>query len=122
MLHFLAILVDDDLRQPLYADPAPDEIEPEHWQRVGELVLDLQDGEARAEGTEEVGDLVFGWRHVARNGLTFVAFAEDVETSDVKVFLKALVDHYFDEVDDVRRPEREGVADIVVDVIPPWEE
>ncbi len=122
MLTFLAIIVDDELRSPIYAEPSPDELDPEIWARVGEVVLEVQDGELKPNGHEKLGDGVLAWRALIRNGLTFIALAEDVEPADLKAYLKSLVQTYFDEVDDVRRPERDGVADVVVDVIPPWEE
>ncbi|MCB9668300.1 MAG: hypothetical protein H6736_21900 [Alphaproteobacteria bacterium] len=121
MLHFLAIFVDDELKSPIYADPEPQELEPDLWAKVADLVVDAQDGELRAEGAERHGDMLIGWRAMVRNGLTFVCVVEDVEEADVKVYLKELAGRYFDEVDDVRHPERDGVADVVVDVIPPWD-
>lgn len=122
MLIYLAIFLDDDLRRPLYTDPEPSELDPELWERIGELVVDLQDGEEAAEGCEELGDQLLGWKHVGRNSLTFLAVVEDVEETDLKRYLKELSGHYFDEVDDVRNPERDGVEDVVVDVIPPWDD
>ena len=38
------------------------------------------------------------------------------------VYLQQLAKRYMDEVDDWRSPDKAGVADVVVDVIPPWEE
>ena len=48
--------------------------------------------------------------------------SDDIRSSDVESYLKQVQRRYFDEVDDARRPERDGVADVVVDVIPPWDE
>lgn len=122
MLHALVILVDDDFHSPIYAEPDPDDLEPEVWQTMRQLALDGMEGEVRNEGTREVGEGLLAWRFLPRNGLSFFAFVEDIDASDVKAYLKDLVRQYFDEVDDVRKPERDGVADVVVDVIPPWEE
>ena len=76
----------------------------------------------RRRGNVEVEGYVVGWRVMVRNALAFVAVVQDVSGASVERYLKQLQRQYFDEVDDVRKPEREGVADVVVDVIPPWED
>ncbi|MCB9678911.1 MAG: hypothetical protein H6737_27670 [Alphaproteobacteria bacterium] len=122
MLVALFIIVDEDLEDPVYADPDPEDLEPELWERIGELVNDMADGEITPEGVESKDGTVLAWRYLPRNGLAFIAVVEDVPAPMVDRYLRQLQRQYFDEVDDVRRPEREGVADVVVDVIPPWEE
>ena len=125
MLVALFIFVDEDLEDPLYADPEADDLEPEVWERVAELIQDVSEGDADGDGTDTIDaadDAVIGWRLVPKTGLSFVAVVQDATASQVERYLKALQKRYFEEVDDVRRPEREGVDDVVVDVIPPWEE
>jgi hypothetical protein len=46
----------------------------------------------------------------------------DVPRRDVERYLKDLTSRYLDEVDDPAHPDRHGVADLLVDVLPPWEE
>lgn len=122
MLNLLAIIVDDDFNPPVYVDPEPEELEPDVWSAVRQIVVDVGEGELSANGEKTLGDLKIGWRAVLKNGLTFVAVVEDVSSADLRGYLTELVTRYFDEVDDVRKPERDGVADVVVDVIPPWED
>jgi hypothetical protein len=125
MLVALFIFIDEDIDDPLYADPERDGVEPEVWDRVAELMQDIAEGDVEGDGTdtiESMEDAVIGWRLVPKTGLSFVAVVEDATPGQVERYLKALQKRYFEEVDDVRRPEREGVDDVVVDVIPPWEE
>lgn len=125
MLVALFIFIDEDIDDPLYADPEIDQVEPEVWERVAELMQDVAEGDVDGDGTDTVEameDAVIGWRLVPKTGLSFVAVVEDATSGQVERYLKALQKRYFEEVDDVRRPEREGVDDVVVDVIPPWEE
>jgi hypothetical protein len=121
MLHLLAIIVDDDFQPPIYIDPEPEDLDPDLWTAVRQIVVDVAEGELAAIGARDHADVQIAWRSVVKNGLTFVCVVEDVETGDAKAYLKDLAARYFDEVDDVRRPERDGVADVVVDVIPPWD-
>lgn len=122
MLTSLTIIVDEDFNLPLYAEPETEELDPEHWRRIREIIVDVLEGERKADGVEAIGDHLIGWKVMMRNALSFVAIVEDVEKPELEGYLKALVRRYFDEVDDVRHPEREGVEDVVVDVIPPWED
>lgn len=123
MLAGLYIIVDEDFDALIYADPDPEDLEPEVWGRLMELVQEAADGEVPPEASRKVGEYLVAWRALHRNGLTFVAIVEDLITDQqAQSYLKNLVRHYFDEVDDVRNPEKDGVADVVVDVIPPWEE
>ena len=55
--------------------------------------------------------------------MTFVAVVEEgVRAQQLEVFLQKVAKKYVDEVDDWRSPDRGGVAEVVIDVIPPWEE
>lgn len=123
----LFIFVDEDIEDPLYADPELDRVDPEVWNRVAQLMQDITEGDVEGDGTDaletaDLEDALLGWRLVPKTGLSFVAVVEDATPGQVERYLKALQKRYFDEVDNVRRPEREGVDDVVVDVIPPWEE
>lgn len=123
MLLGLYILVDDETDDPLYADPVPAELDDGVWARIGELVSDVLDGEIEARGTVRVGESIVGWRSLVKTGLTFFAVTtDDVKPQHVEIYLQKLAKRYADEVDDWRAPEKSGVAEIVVDVIPPWEE
>ena len=123
MLVGLYIIVDDDYDSAVYADPAPADLDDGVWDRIGELVTDVLDGEIESRGTVKVGDSIVGWRSLVKTGLTFVAVTtDDVRTQHVEIFLQKLAKRYVDEVDDWRTPDKGGVSDIVVDVIPPWEE
>ena len=122
MLRALLIIVDEDFGSPLYAEPQISELEPDHWHAVRELIVEVFEGDRSADGVEPHGDVLICWKVLSRNGLSFVAITEDLEKAEVESYLKQLVRHYFDEVDDVRRPDRDGVADVVLDVIPPWDD
>ena len=123
MLVALFIIVDDDLEHPIYAEPQPDDVDSDIWEKVCEVVQEVMEGDLRSEGSTVVDGKVLAWRAMLRNGMTFVAVVDGGVTSGtVEKYLKALQRRYFDEVDDVRRPERAGVADVVVEVIPPWED
>ena len=123
MLVGLYIIVDDDYDSAVYADPAPGELDEDVWDRIGELVTDVLDGEIDARGTVKVNEAIVGWRSLVKTGLTFVAVTtDDVRPQHVEIFLQKLAKRYVDEVDDWRTPDKSGVSDIVVDVIPPWEE
>lgn len=122
MLVALYIIVDEDLGDPIYADPDPGDIEPEVWNRVGEILVEVRDNERPSDGAVPVDEFIVGWRVMVRNQLAFVAVVQDVSNAQLERYLKQLQRQYFDEVDDVRKPEREGVVDVVVDVIPPWED
>jgi hypothetical protein len=123
MLVGLYIIVDDEYDSAVYADPSPAELDDGVWVRIGELVTDVLDQEIDARGTVKVGDSIIGWRSLVKTGLTFVAVTtDDVKPQHVEIFLQKLAKRYVDEVDDWRAPDKGGVSDIVVDVIPPWEE
>lgn len=122
MLSGLYIFVDDDFDAPVYADPDADDLDETLWTAVCEAVNDALEGDHEADGHRKVGDQHVVWRVFLKMGLSFVAVTRDLKTSTVARYLKSVSRAYLDEVDDARRPEREGVADVVVDVIPPWED
>ena len=119
----LSIIVDDDLERPIYVDPDPEDVEAEVWDAVCELVQELLDGERQKSGKSQEAGFSLVWRHLARQTLTFVAAAgEDMPVASISTYLENLSERYLDEVADPRNPERDGVADVVVDIIPPWED
>jgi hypothetical protein len=123
MLVGLYIIVDDEVDSAVYADPAPADLDEGVWGRVSEIVSDVLDQEIDARGTVKLGDAIIGWRSLVKTGLTFVAVTTDaVRPQHVEIFLQKLAKRYVDEVDDWRSPDKDGVSEIVVDVIPPWEE
>ena len=123
MLLGLYIFIDDDFEDPIYSDPAPVDQEPALWEAACEAVNDALDEERDPQGVMTVGEVRVGWNVMVRQGVAFVAMVtDDVGSKDVAAYLSLLVKRYADEVDDVRNPERDGVEDVVVDVIPPWEE
>jgi hypothetical protein len=118
------IFRDDEFTAPLYADPHREELEDEAlWQALCEHVLEAFEGDGPRFETEIQDDWRVGWKLHARTGVSFaVAVKGDVTVSDLKQFLSDLAQRYMDEVDDARFPDMGGVEDIVVDVIPPWED
>ena len=123
MLVGLYIFVDDDFGHPVYADPSPDDTDEELWEVLCERANDAVEGDADAQGIVSAGERLIGWRHLVKNGVSFVCVVtNDIKSSQVNKYLRALAREYLDEVDDVRRPDRAGIKDVVVDVIPPWEE
>ncbi len=123
MLVGLYIFLDDEFGDPVYADPKPDDQESDLWQAACEAVNDALDEERESHGVITVGENRVGWHSLVRQGVSFVAMVtDDVKASDVERYLSNLARRYADEVDDVRNPERSGVEDVVVDVIPPWED
>lgn len=123
MLVGLYIFVDDDFDDPIYRDPHPEDLDEGLWEAICETAVDALEGDSESEGHKTWGEYVVGWRLLSRLGLSFVAVVTDeVKPQAVETYLKALSRRYLDEVDDAREPEREGVEDVVVDVIPPWED
>ncbi len=123
MLVGVYIFKDDDFELPIYADPEPDELEPEVWTALAQGISEALDGEAAAQGHQTVSELVVGWKVNLRVGLCFGAICEEgVILSDVETYLRDLSRSYLDEVDDPRHPERDGLEHVVVGVIPPWEQ
>lgn len=119
----LYIFVDDEFSDPVFADPEPDDADEDLYAAVCEAVNDAVEGDAPARGHRMMDDLCVGWLHQKRLGLSMAAAVEaEVGAAAVGAYLKALMDQYLEEVDNPRDPERSGVADVVVDVIPPWED
>jgi hypothetical protein len=123
MLLGLYIFVDDDFDDPVYADPALEDLDEEVRVALCEAVDDAIEGDGPANGHRAIGEVIVAWRTQTRTGLSFVAVVEDlVKPADAAEYLSALTNAYMDEVDDPRNPERDGVADVVADVLPPWDE
>lgn len=124
MLQGVYIVLDDDFGHPLYADPPIHETDPDLWHDACEAVNDAIEGDAKPDGVITRGDTLIGYKVLSRFGLSFVALIEsgEVGTRDVNAYLNQLSRRYFDEVDNARHPDKSGVEDVVVDVIPPWDE
>ena len=123
MDHILYILRDDDFDTPIFAGVPIDDLDEELWNAVMELVHDAVENEGPRNGFAEIQDHWIGWRHLARSGVSFVAILEEeYDKGAVDEFLVELSTHYLGEVDDVRFPDTEGLEDVLVDVIPPWDE
>ena len=123
MLEGLYIIHDLDLDTPLYADPDPSDVDEEAWDVAKEAIVEAVDGDGSHDDVQQVGELLVGWRYLSRPGVSFVAIVtDDVSKRLLKKFLKMLSKHYLNEVDDPTDPERDGLYDVVVDVIPPWED
>lgn len=117
------IFRDDEFLEPIYADPAQEDVDEAVWVSVCEHVLEAYEGDANRFDTVEEGDFRIGWKLHSRTGVTVVvAVPTDNSVTETKQFLNDLAQRYFDEVDDARFPDVGGVADIVIDVIPPWED
>jgi hypothetical protein len=123
MLLGLYIFLDDDFDDAVYGDPDPADLDSLLWEAACEAVNDALEEQGAAHGVVVVGESRVGWLVHVRQGISFVAMVtDDVRGSDVERYLSHLSRRYMDEVDDPRSPERDGVADVVVDVIPPWED
>jgi hypothetical protein len=123
MLIGLYIFVDEEFSDPLYADPDPEDLEEDYWSAVCEAVVEALEGDREAVGVVQRGEAWLGWRTMPRSGLSFVAVVtDDVKPASVAGYLQHLARTYMDEVDDPLNPERDGVEDVVVEVIPPWED
>lgn len=123
MLVGVYIIVDDEVDSPIYSDPNPAELDDGVWSRICEIVSDVLDGDKESRGTLAIGESLIGWRSLVKSGLMFVAVAtDDVKAQHVELYLQKLAKRYADEVDDWRSPDKAGVVDVVIDVIPPWEE
>ena len=123
MLLGVYIIVDDDYGSPIYADPAPGDLDDGVWEKVCEIIEDVLDGDRESRGNATVGEAIVAWRSMVKSGMTFVAaITDDLRAQHAELYLQKLAKRYADEVDDLRSPDKDGVADVVVDVIPPWEE
>ncbi len=123
MLKALYIIVDDEADDPIYGDPPLADLDEGVFDRIHSLVQDLMDGEVEARGTQKTPEGLLGWRSLTKTGLTFVAMVTDtVRPQHLEIYLQKVAKKYVDEVDDWRSPDRGGVSEVVLDVIPPWEE
>ncbi|MFK7930638.1 MAG: hypothetical protein AB8H79_20800 [Myxococcota bacterium] len=123
MDHGVWIFRDDEFDSPIHADPAVEDVEPSFWQEICEHVLESFEGDGPRFDTVQVGDDRLGWKLHARTGVTVVVqVSAEIGVSELKGFITELCQRYFDEVDDARFPEPGGVADVLLDVIPPWED
>ncbi len=123
MLQALYIFIDDDFNDPIYADPDSEDVDEDLWHHICEAVNDALEGDAKSDGSRVVGETRFAWKVFLKTGLSFVVATDDeVKPSLLDKYLVQLSRQYMDEVDDIRHPDRDGVADVVVDVIPPWED
>lgn len=124
MLLGLYIFIDDEFDDAIYAEPRdPADLDDGLWEAACQSVTDALDEEVDPEGIRTVGEAWVAWRVLVRQGLAFVAIvSDDVRQQDVDRYLAAVSRRYMDEVDDPRNPERGGIADVIIDVIPPWED
>ena len=123
LLLALSILLDDEFEVPIYAEPPPNEVDAEVWDGICELIQEVLAGDREKSGAVDLAENRIVWRHLGRVGLTFVAAAsEALSIEALDAYLRALSNRYQDEVANLRNPERDGVADVVIDVIPAWEE
>jgi hypothetical protein len=123
MLLGLYIIIDDEFDRPIYADPDPEEQDLDLWEYAAELVGEALEAERRTLAVHPHGESHVGLLVNHRLQLSFIAIVtDDVPAKSVQLYLEMLHKRYMDEVDDPRRPDRTGVDDVVVDVIPPWDE
>ena len=123
MLLGLYIFVDDDFKDPIYGEPASEDLDEDSWEAACEAVNDALDGEGPVSGLQHHGEHHVAWLTRKGEGVSFVAVVtDDVAARSVRAYLKSVAGNYFDEVDDPRNPERDGVEDLVGEVLPPWED
>jgi hypothetical protein len=123
MLVGLYIFVDDEYDDPIYADPAPEEIDRLLWQAACEHIDEALEDDGPARGVVEVGVCRVGWRIHLKMGLSFVGIVrKEVSDDQLMRYLDAVHVAYMDEVDDARKPDRAGVEDVIIDVVAPWED
>jgi hypothetical protein len=123
MLAGLYIIVDDDFSHPIYADPERAELDPLLWEAAVEALQDAFDDEGPMVGCVASGEHRIAWRVHGKMRVSIVVIVEDsVSEAHATKYVKDLQDAYFAEVDDVREPDREGVEDVIIDVVAPWED
>ncbi|MFT4622023.1 MAG: hypothetical protein ACI8PZ_000675 [Myxococcota bacterium] len=123
MIVAVFIFVDDEFDRPIYADPDPDELDPDLWHQVCETVNDAIDGDGGPAGVRVFDGSAIVWRTLVKVGVSFVTVAPDTTSKkQLDRYLRDLSSRYVDEVSSLRKPDRAGVADVVVDVIPDWYE
>lgn len=119
----LLITVDEDLEAPLYGDPPIEDVPESVSGSLLELVTDILDGEVARRGILDIDEHRLGWKMTPRVGVLFLCVVTRVvEDSSLRSYLDELSQLYMDEVDDPRNPERVGLEDLLLDVIPPWED
>jgi len=118
------IFRDDEFLSPIHADPDQGDLDdPALWQAMCEHVLEAVDGDGPRVGGDTQGEWRVFWRVHARSNVTFVVIAPlEVKVGFLRRFLQDLQQAYVDEVDDMRFPDPGGVSDIIVDVLPTWED
>lgn len=123
MLESLLIFIDDDFDDPIYAAPDVDEIDEDLWHIICERLTDVLDGEDKPDGSAVVDNIRYNWRTYLKTGLSFVcATSSELKSTQLDRYLQAVIHKYMEDVDSIRHPQRDGVADIVMGVTPPWEE
>ncbi len=123
MLIGLYIFLEEEFADPIYADPGSEDLEDDQWSAICEAVVEALEGDREPTGIVAHGEAWLAWRLLPKVGLSFVVLVtDDVKASGVTAYLQHLARTYMDEVDDPLAPERDGVADVVVEVIPPWED
>ena len=123
MAHALYILRDDDFDAPIYADPPVDELDDEVWDAIVHVVHEAVEHNGSRAGTTEVAEQWVAWKMIPRSGVTFVIVMEDdYDQTDIQEYLQELSNHYVGEVEDVRFPDADGLGDVIIDIIAPWDE
>ena len=122
MLLGLYIIVDDEFDAPVYADRAADEQDETAWSLACECVNDALEGEGPARGVREHQEIVFAWRTQRKVGVSLISFASGIKGRELAEYLRMIYARYADEVEDLRDPDRNGIEDVIVDVIPPWDD
>ena len=123
MAHALYILRDDDFDVPIYASLPSDELDEEVWDSVVTAVHEAVENDGPRTGVVLTQEQWVAWKLIARSGVSFVAVVdEEHDKSDVEEYLGELSTHYLGEVDDVRFPDTDGLEDVLIDIIAPWDE
>jgi hypothetical protein len=125
MAHSLIIIRDDEFDSLIYAEPSVEDLDEEVWHAVMNLIHEAVENEGPRTGLQEISDTFVSWKYHARIGVSFVVVVpeEDVEdSSELTDFMGAVSSHYMSEVSEPRFPETEGLYDVLVDVIAPWDE
>ena len=123
MAHSLFIIRDEEYNSPLYAEPPSDELDEDLWEALCVVIHEAFEGDGAKTGSKPVGEYWLGWRLSPRLNVSFaVLVPDDIPKRDVDTYLKELSSHYFNEVTDYRYPDEDGLVDVVIDVIPPWDE
>lgn len=119
----LYIFLDDEFDDPIYGEPSSGDLDPALWEAACEAANDALDEEREPHGVIARSEHWIAWNVFVKQGVSFVTIVtDDVKAQEVERYLTLLARRYMDEVDDPRNPERDGVEDVVVDVIPPWED